>query len=159
MNNRINSISNEFEKAVRTAEEKLLAGKISGFNMYCSYAEGIFFGMLLYEKVEKLPMRSINKLKRLGYLAKCYDFLKNYIAGIKKEERVEILAGIFKRLMKEITFGDNIASLFGMAKGILLVMQELGASQNLDKHFVEVHRGMTKNIMKMIDVNDSMHGF
>ena len=69
MDKGIIAVRNEFEKAVRTAEEKCLSRKRNGFCMYCSYAEGIFYTMGFHGRLQDLPKKSLDKLRQLGNCA------------------------------------------------------------------------------------------
>lgn len=77
---------------------------------------------------------------------------------IEREEWIKIAAKMFEVTMKDIS-QETTLSRFAVAKGIIFVMQELGTSSNLDQYLVDVHRGMTKSMMELMEANDGVDDF
>lgn len=158
MKNKIYKIKNEFRKAVDTAEENLFVGKAGSFTMNCSYAEGIFYAMCCHGKMNDLPKDRLGKLCGYGNLIENYSIIKEIMKVFEREEWIKIAAKMFENTMKDIS-QETTLSRFAVAKGIIFVMQELGTSYNLDQYLVDVHRGMTRSMMELMEADDGMDDF
>lgn len=158
MDKGIIAVRNEFEKAVRTAEEKYLSRKRNGFCMYCLYAEGIFYTMGFHGKLQDLPKKSLDKLRQLGNLGKNYNAVISYIDSLGEDERIKTIAETFNGIMDGIGDDRNaILSQFGVAKGIIFVMQEFDTSSYLNQQKMYLHRNMTGSMMEMMNASDGMY--
>lgn len=158
MKNKIYKIKNEFRKAVDTAEENLFVGKSGSFTMNCSYAEGIFYAMCCHGKMNDLPKDRLGKLCAYGNLIANFNIIREIMEVFERKEWIRIAAKMFESTMKDDSEETTLSS-FAVAKGIIFVMQELGTLSNLDQHLVDVHRGMTRSMMELMEANDGFDDF
>lgn len=76
----------------------------------------------------------------------------------EREEWIKIAAKMFESTMKD-DLEETTLSRFAVAKGIIFVMQELGTLSNLDQYLVDVHRGMTRSMMELMEAVDGIDDF
>lgn len=145
---KLNTIRNKYQEVLEEAEKNCRLYRVGGFDMDRSYAYGIFAAMCLHGKLEYLPENNIAWMKKL-YPEK-QDVFSRAIDGAKdlsEEERMEVIREIFDVLMRYVIYSDISVRHYGMAKGILFVMKELGTVSYLDQKMVMANEHLIENFI------------
>lgn len=149
---KLNTIRNKYQEVLEEAEKNCRLYRYGGFDMDRSYAYGIFVAMCLHGKLEYLPENNIAWMKKLH--PDMQDVFSRTIDGAKdlsEEERMEAIREIFDVLMGYIIYSDISVRYYGMAKGILFVMKELGTESYLDQKMVMANEHLIEKFICIVN--------
>lgn len=157
---KLNIIRNKFQEALEEAEKNHRLCRHRGFNMNTCYAFGIFAAMCLHRKLVYLPANNIARMMKLRPdLQDIFDSTIDLEKSLSEEKLMRTISETFSALMRCTLYPDISIRHYGMAKGILFVMKELGTISYLDQEMVITNESIEESVAGMIEASDGMYDY